>query len=81
MNPPTDEQGRHEAGPTENRAAAKQLGAASVAQAGDDPVEAEHPGFRRAQGGWRRRIRCSRRLAPLDDGTVDPVAPGGRWSA
>jgi len=38
------------------------------------------PAFRAWQQAWRRRIAFSRRLAPLDDGTVDPVAPAGRWA-
>jgi hypothetical protein len=51
----------------------------SVAQGTDDPVEQAHPGFRSEQAAWRRRIRCSRRLPPLENGTVDPMAPSGRW--
>jgi hypothetical protein len=39
-------------------------------------------GFRRRQVGMRRRIAASRRIAAYDDaGTVDPVAPAGRWDA
>lgn len=37
--------------------------------------------FRTDQAGWQARIDASRRLEPLDDGTVDPLAPDGRWSA
>jgi hypothetical protein len=38
--------------------------------------------FRRSQAAMRRRIAASRRLAAYDDaGTVDPVAPAGRWDA
>lgn len=37
--------------------------------------------FRDDQAGWRRRSAASRRLEPLDDGTVDPLAPTGRWAS
>lgn len=37
------------------------------------------PNFREWQAAWRRRIAFSRRMAPLDDGVTDPVAPAGRW--
>jgi hypothetical protein len=46
----------------------------SVARTTDDP------GFRLWQRMWRARIEASRRLAPLDDGTVDPLGPSGRWA-
>lgn len=36
--------------------------------------------FRIWQAAWRRRIAYSRRLAPLDNGMVDPLAPSGRWA-
>jgi hypothetical protein len=53
----------------------------TVPRPADEPdrIEAAHPGFRAWQSGWRRRIRCSRRLAPLGNGVVDPAAPSGRW--
>lgn len=38
--------------------------------------------FRTEQAGWQARIDASRRLdEPLDDGTVDPLAPTGRWAS
>lgn len=37
--------------------------------------------FREHQASMRRRISASRRMEPLADGTTDPLAPGGRWSA
>lgn len=36
--------------------------------------------FRAWQRAWRRRIAFSRRLERLEDGTVDPLAPSGRWA-
>lgn len=37
--------------------------------------------FRTEQAGWRHRIEASRRLEPLENGTVDPLAPTGRWAS
>ncbi len=37
--------------------------------------------FRREQLAWHQRIAASRRLAPLENGVVDSLAPAGRWAA
>lgn len=37
--------------------------------------------FREEQHGWEARIAASRRLPPLDAGTIDPLAPSGRWAS
>jgi len=52
---------------------------------GRRPIHADERselGFRRWQQCWRRRISASRRMAPLDNGVVDSLAPNGqRWAA
>jgi hypothetical protein len=43
------------------------------------PRGTDDPGFRAWQAAWRRRIECSRRLVPFEDGTVDPIAVDRWW--
>jgi len=81
---PRTREGRAHPGPGTHQPTATPA-TASVAQSGDDPehpdlVEAEHPGFRSWQRAWRYRIAASRRCEPLGDGTLDPLAPSGRWA-